>query len=245
MIALPQFAGDDAALWDALFDVADRVPEGWTLVGGQMVLLHALERGRMPPRVSVDLDLIADVRLRQSALLDMAGVLEDLGFTPEIAIVDGIAQRFVRGRAVVDLLAPDGLGPRTDPGTVPPGRTVQIAGGTFALGRSAPVAVEFAGRAIAVPRPDLLGALVVKSCAARHDSRPERHLRDLAFLYSLVSDPLGLRDELSARNRARLAAVVELSEPASEFWDTAGDLSARRAGHAAFRLMGAAPARPR
>ncbi len=53
------------------------------------------------------------------------------------------------------------------------------------------LAVDLDGHAAALPRPDLLGALVVKSCAAAgdHVRGPQRHLEDLARLYRLVTDP--------------------------------------------------------
>jgi hypothetical protein len=62
MIALPPVGDLDEALWLALIDIAERRPSGWTLVGGQMVLLHAFEHGVWPPRISRDLDLAVDAR---------------------------------------------------------------------------------------------------------------------------------------------------------------------------------------
>ena len=50
MIQLPTLGGAGDRLWGALLDVADRVTSDWTLVGGQMMLLHGLEHGRVPPR---------------------------------------------------------------------------------------------------------------------------------------------------------------------------------------------------
>jgi len=38
-------------MWHALFDFADMFPTGWTLVGGQMVALHAW--GSTPPSAPV------------------------------------------------------------------------------------------------------------------------------------------------------------------------------------------------
>ena len=64
MIELPALAGTERELWRALLDLAERQPGGWTLVGGQMVLLRALEPGRVRPRVTRDLDVLADLRAR-------------------------------------------------------------------------------------------------------------------------------------------------------------------------------------
>jgi len=55
MIELPNIGDADEAMWTALLDIADRTQD-WTLIGGQMVLLHGLEHARLPPRISEDLD---------------------------------------------------------------------------------------------------------------------------------------------------------------------------------------------
>jgi hypothetical protein len=55
VIELPALGGTERELWDTLLDLAERQPDGWTLVGGQMVLLLALEQRRVPPRVTRDL----------------------------------------------------------------------------------------------------------------------------------------------------------------------------------------------
>lgn len=67
MIALPPLGDLEDRLWLALMDIAERRPGDWTLVGGQMVLLHALEHGAAPPRISPDLDLVVDARVRPPA----------------------------------------------------------------------------------------------------------------------------------------------------------------------------------
>ena len=64
MIALPPLCELEDQPWLALMDIAERRAADWTLVGGQMVLLHALEHDATPPRVSTDLDLVVDARLR-------------------------------------------------------------------------------------------------------------------------------------------------------------------------------------
>ena len=85
----------------------------------------------------------------------------------------------------IDLLAPEGLGPVT---TTPPGRTVQVPGGTQALDRTALLPVEHAGQRGLVPRPSLLGAIVVKAAAISVDDLPRAQEHDLALLLSLVAD---------------------------------------------------------
>ncbi|MDP9255481.1 MAG: hypothetical protein M3Q31_02840 [Actinomycetota bacterium] len=63
-----------------------------------------------------------------------------------------------------------------------------------------------------IPCPDLAGALVIKAAAAGsdHGLGPERHLSDLAVLFSLVTDPFRLRGELRPRNARRIAAARAL-----------------------------------
>jgi hypothetical protein len=59
---LPPLAEPTEALWSTLFDFVDLLPaDKGVLIGGQMVLAHALAAGRTPPRISRDVDLLADV----------------------------------------------------------------------------------------------------------------------------------------------------------------------------------------
>ena len=112
--------------------------------------------------------------------------------------------------------------------------TVEIAGGTQALARAERLPVLHAGRRALVPRPNLLGAIVIKAAAVNNDRQPQRHLTDLAFLVSMVGDPLALRGELTAKDLARLRAVVPLQDPGHEAWRALGDPSE---AFAAFQLL--------
>jgi hypothetical protein len=245
VIDLPPLGALDSALWDALLDIADKMPSGWTLIGGQMVLLHGLEKGRVPPRVSDDLDLVVDVRVRPHVLAPMVAALVNLGFETTGVSADGVAQRFVRGDVGVDLLAPDGVGERTDLRTVGGGVTIEVGGGTFALERSEPLDVRTGERTGHVPRPDLAGAILIKAVAVKRDRKrgPERHLRDLAFLLSLVNDPIATRDLLGSRRCQRVKAVVQLHNPGHEAWSQIEDPQARADGQATFALIAAGPSR--
>ena len=237
MIELPPLGDLEDTLWLALLEIADQRTTDWTLVGGQMILLHALEHGASPPRISTDLDLVVDARVRPPAIPAMAGVLGDLGFRLDGISPDGVGHRFVRERVAIDLLAPEGAGLRADL-RVGGAETVPIGGGTYALSRSELVDVSAAGRPGRIPRPDLAGAIVLKAVAARADRKrgPERHLGDLAFLLSLVADPYALRDELGARNCRRVGAVASLTEDDHAAW-RALDASVRSNAKAAFTLV--------
>lgn len=41
-------------LWTALGDLAERLPGEWTLIGGLMVQLHAVEHGMIDVRATID-----------------------------------------------------------------------------------------------------------------------------------------------------------------------------------------------
>lgn len=242
MIALPPLGELDLELWHALLDIADREPADWTLIGGQMVLLHALEHGRTPHRVSQDIDVVVDARVRPPALARVVSSLFDLGFAEAAISADEIAHRFQRGRVAIDVLAPEGLGPRTDLGTVGGATTVEIGGGTYALARSGPVDVYVGDRSGVVHRPDLAGAILIKAVAATQDTRrgPERHLRDLAFLVSLVAEPIAMNGDLGSANRARVRGVKALHDPEHVAWGLLGNERVAADAHAAFRLITAA-----
>lgn len=119
-VRLPTSAGHDDDLWDTLVDLCDVRPGEWTLIGGQMVLLHALEHGVGPPRVSTDLDVLVNARIVPGAIAAFAADLEGLRFEQDGISPDGIAHRYRRNRVTIDVLAPDGLGERVDLTTTPP-----------------------------------------------------------------------------------------------------------------------------
>jgi hypothetical protein len=101
----------------------------------------------------------------------------------------------------VDVLAPEGVGERADLTTTKPGRTLEVPGGSQALERTERIAILHEGREGSVSRPTLHGAIVGKAAACGLPGDPARHLRDLAFLCSLVEDPFVLRDQLTPKDR--------------------------------------------
>ncbi len=240
MIVLPPLGELEDALWVALLDIAQRQPAGWTLVGGQMVLLHALEHGATPPRISRDLDLIADARVRPPAVPAMARVLRELGFALDAASPDEVGHRFIRGTTRIDLLAPERVGSRADLRVEGNTRTVMVPGGTFALARTELIDIQVAGRTGRVPRPDLAGAITIKAIAAHTDSRgQERHRTDLALLLSLVPDPIALADALTTRHRRHIADAGLPSDATAAPWNALPAEAAAR-GIATLGLLTAA-----
>ncbi|MHB1488714.1 MAG: hypothetical protein ACYCZM_14410 [Acidimicrobiales bacterium] len=125
--------------------------------------------------------MVADVRVTPAAIRDIVTVLEGYGFTLEGNGPDGVAHRYVRvaadpertsNKVTLDVLAPEGMGTRSDLTTTKPGHTVQVPGGTQALKRTELVTVIHDGRHGTIPRPNLLAAVVVKAAALIDHAHP-------------------------------------------------------------------------
>jgi len=235
-VMLPTLPGHDDALWEVLLELAELRPSGWTLVGGQMVFLHAIEQGAAVPRVSTDLDVLVNARVLAGGVREFVAAIEDRGFGLVGASPEGLAHRYERNGVSVDVLAPEGLGQRADLTTTPPGRTLQVPGGTQALERTELLPVSAAGRVGFVPRPSLLGAIIGKAVAVDVDDVPDAQRTDLALLLSLVDDPIALRLQLTKKDRQRLSRRAEMLDRKARYW-AAVDLAAADRGHAALRLL--------
>lgn len=240
-VRLPTLPGHDDELWLTLIELSDLRPGEWTLIGGQMVFLHAMEHGAEPPRVSTDLDVLVNARVVVGGVREFVTVIESIGFALAGVSPDGIAHRYQRSGVSVDVLAPEGLGPRTDLTTTPPGRTLQVPGGTQALDRTELVPVMFGDHQGLVPRPSLLGAIVGKAVAVDVDDVPDAQRLDLALLLSLVEDPIGLAAQLTKKDRQRLRSRQEMAEADQRAWSSLPVDAADR-GRAAFRLLATDPA---
>ena len=59
-VCLHVLPGQDFELWATLIELCALLQGHWTLVGGQMVLLHAVENDVDLPRVSTDLDILVN-----------------------------------------------------------------------------------------------------------------------------------------------------------------------------------------
>lgn len=79
-----------------------------------MVLLHALEHGQVPPQISQDGDVIADLRVDRGAVRAVVAALRERGFEVDGMSPTGLAHRYVLAAGLlpvkVDVLAPEGLG---------------------------------------------------------------------------------------------------------------------------------------
>lgn len=235
-VQLPVLPGHDDELWSTLIELSELRPGEWTLVGGQMVLLHAMEHGATPPRVSTDLDVLVNARTVVGGMRDFVVAIEDRGFVLEGVSPEGLAHRYGRSSVSIHVLAPEGLGPRTDLTTTPPGRTLQIPGGTQSLDRTELVPVAFGDHQGLVPRPSVLGAIVGKAAAVDVDDVPEAQRLDLALLLSLVADPIELAGQLTKQDRQRLRLRTEMADADHRAWSILSSADADR-GRAALRLL--------
>lgn len=235
-VELPVLPGIDERLWLALIELTHAHEHTWTLIGGQMVLLHALENGAPPSRVSTDLDVVVNARIASGAVRQFAAELEVRGFESAGISPEGIAHRYVRNGVRIDVLAPEGLGQRADLTTTSPGRTLAVPGGTQALRRTETVPVGFRGQTGRVPRPSLLGAIICKACAVEVDDVPDAQRADLALLLSLVKDPLAMAAEFQGKDRQRLRRRAGMSDRAHHSWGTLDPDAAAR-GIAAYRIL--------
>jgi hypothetical protein len=237
---MPQLSRALTHVWHLLFDLSQAQPDSWCLVGGLMVMLHGLEHGRSDLRPTADGDVLVDIRTRPGALREISRFLFEEGLEPELA-PEGIQHRFRRGTddgdLYVDVLAPDHVGARANLTTTPPGRTIEVPGGTRALQRSERVSLEVDGKTGQIRRPDIVGAIVVKLEAIGLAGDPARHYQDLAFLRTILREPRHARSELTPKERAKLRAC-QLQNRDQRAWRLLSDDDVNQ-GHSALQLLSA------
>lgn len=213
MIVMPVMAKGQEAAWHGLLDLYEAHPEGWTLIGGQLVHLHCAERGFVPQRPTDDADTV--VNARSAAVLGaVTASLKELQFAPDPASADGIQHRWTRGEAIIDVLVPDGMGERAERRPSITGLpTIAAPGGTQALARTQVVEVQVGARAGRLPRPSLVGAMILKAKARIETSggNRDRHSDDFAVLAAMLAatDLRGL--ELTKGERRSLRKMIELT----------------------------------
>lgn len=188
----------------------------WVLIGGLMVAILERERGVTVSRTTLDVDVLIDVSAVTQSTRKAAHRLANAGFVAQPTI-DGFAYRFMRGEDIVDLLAPDHLGPRADLVTSSPGKTVEAVGGRQALDRRRLVTVEVASESFSLPIPTLIGALIIKARVSASTGEA-KHRRDLARLLALVEDVDGMAAEMRRGERKYLRARGELLDPGHAAW---------------------------
>jgi hypothetical protein len=215
LATMPKMAAPEDALWRLVFELARRVEVGqWELVGGLMVVMRGIAAGRVPPRPTGDVDVLADLLSSATALQACVSVVEQLGFQPQ-KDGSGKVYRFVRNASEtdpelkVDILAPDNLPARRLIRTRLNRDTIKIDGGHQALQRRCVIRSTSRDYGQAdIPVPDLLGALVLKAAAWMADRRDrDRHAEDAEFLTSLIVDPLAEIERFKGSDGKRLCAL--------------------------------------
>ena len=120
--------------WLILLDLGEAFPQGWCLIGGQMVWLLATEHDVAPPRATEDVDVVVDVRADPAGIQKLCRWLEDCGFRLDGVSTDNIGHRYARtaqpgpGRVIFDVLAPDNVGSRAILTTTQGARTLEAPG---------------------------------------------------------------------------------------------------------------------
>lgn len=226
-------------LWRTVAKVAETFGRDsrWCLVGGLMVALFAIE-AQQTQRATTDIDVLADARARPSGTVWATGRLEALGATlrEHQASERERGFRFDFDGQIVDVLAPDGLGP-SGARTTGKLQTIQIPGGTQALNRTEVVEVMVDDRSVALRRPTLIAAILLKARALRVHSRPEDQRHDLVTLLSLLDDPRAARAEIVAKEIKWLRSISDrlaIDDPALAESFEANRL---RVARAAYRIL--------
>ncbi|WP_147915780.1 hypothetical protein [Ruania zhangjianzhongii] len=213
-IVMPPMVPKQTSGWLALLEVSQRIPVGWSLVGGQLVHLHCVERGQSPTRPTTDLDTVLDIRGHRSMLRQFTEALLDLGFTSAGRSAAGHEHRWLRpDGAQFDLLIPRHLGDRASKRRGATGATTIEAPGTQqALDRTEKVLVRVGDQEGQICRPNLLGALVGKAATSEIliDPGAQRHAADFAVLASLLSAADLRAETISKRDASYLGNMLHL-----------------------------------
>lgn len=216
MVTLPPLVGGQADSWAAFIELAPTFGEHWILVGGQMVFLPEVERRATDVRPTDDLDVVVNLRAEPAGPERIHAALSEAGFSQDAPSPDGVAHRYRRDGAVIDVLGPDNVGGRAKL-ELGAGRTIQAPGATQALRRSGSVTVEYDGSSAKILRPDLVGALIGKASAVEKISSQSaagraKHLRDVDSLARLLGPRDRAAADLSKGERRLLGGLVEATE---------------------------------
>jgi hypothetical protein len=230
---------DAMELWRTVAKVATAFGSDrrWCLVGGLMVALFAIE-AQQNQRATTDIDVLADARARPSGTMWAASRLKALGATPWESQASKRERgfRFDLHGQIVDVLAPDGLGP-AGARTMNNLKTIQIPGGTQALRRIEVVEIVVESEAVMLRRPKLIAAILLKARALSVHSRPQDQRHDLVTLLSVLDDPRKARAEITPKEIGWLRSIagrLSIDDPALQ---ESFDVTRLRAAGAAYRLL--------
>jgi hypothetical protein len=236
-VPLPPLTAQLSEALEVLTVLDREVRQPWALIGGLMVLVTCAEHGRRFDRATVDADVVVGVFTHRSALRRLTSQLRGSGFdddTPDPATSgERLAYRWRRDGVVLDVAVPPKVNEQDEPPTTVVGRkSVALPGTQQALRRTERLPVRLqSGVEGYVRRPDLLGAVVLKSIAAATDRRDEdRHREDLvmlADLLALTGCHVAYRAFIRSKDAHRIAAATALVTRRE--WRAADDPDAARA----------------
>ncbi len=214
LIRLPPLAGGQAESWRALIEIAPQLGHHWLLIGGQMVFLHEVERESTDVRPTNDIDLVVDLPIEPTVLRHTHNVLAHAGFSQDLPSPEGVAHRYRRRGATIDVLAPDHMGARAKL-SLGSGRTIEAPGTSQAFGRVSLVRVELDDNTAGiVRRPTLVGALLGKATAVTEivsmsSAERAKHIRDVDALARLLGPADRTSASLTTKERSTLARIAE------------------------------------
>ncbi len=213
-VRLPPLAGRQQESWLAFIELAPALGDHCLLIDGQMVFLLEVERGSLDTRPTDDVDIVIDLRVEPGGFARVHQTLIDTGFGQVLPSADGIAHRYTRAGATIDVPAPDRLGSRARL-ALGSGRTIEAPGGSQALVRSSVVNVELTdGSTARVRRPTLVGALLGKVAAvtqivSQASAERAKHVRDVDSLARLFGPTDRQQAHLTRKERAVLERMAE------------------------------------
>jgi hypothetical protein len=215
---------DQPEMWELVAWMTERSSD-WVLIGGLMVATFDVEYGHAW-RPTEDIDSLFDVRhAPRGAIRSHVAKLREAGFEFVLGR-EALGHRLRRGDLILDVLATEhfpadplvSLDPRLE--------TFQTPGGSQAIKRREVVAASFRGREFQLPRPNLLGATILKAAASASANRPKDH-RDFAHLVAKIADPMSLRSQLSSSERRLLAGRLANRSVAAQLAIAGDDAPAR------------------
>ncbi len=214
VIRLPRLVGGQAESWRALIEIAPQLGNHWLMIGGQMVFLHEVERESTDVHPTNDIDLVVDLRIDPFALGHTHTVLARAGFSQDLPGPEGVAHRYRRGEAIIDVLAPDHMGARATL-ALGSGHTIEAPGTSQAFGRASLIRVELDDNtAGVVRRPTLIGALLGKAAAVTEIvsmsvAERAKHVRDVDALARLLGPTDRADAALTTKERSTLLRIAK------------------------------------
>lgn len=179
-----------------------------------------------PWRPTEDVDSLFDVRhARRGAIRRHVAELREAGFEFVLGR-EALGPRLRRGDLILDVLVTEHFPADPLVSLDPRPETFQTPGGSQAIKRREVVSASFRDREFPLPRPNLLGATILKAAASASADRPKDH-RDFAHLVAKIADPMSLRSQLSGSERRLLAGRLSNQSVVAQLAIVDNDAAAR------------------